>query len=770
MPKKTDRRKITETTSALLIMSSFLTLAILVLGIILVKRSNEQMKYHIDARLMDITETAADMIDGDEYQKITKGSFGTPEYQRIYDILSYFQSNIDLEFIYCIDIHDDGTFTFSIDPAPVDAAEYGETVTVTDALINASKGISDVDDVPYEDAWGRFYSAYSPIYNSQDEVVGVVACDFSSKYYDRQLNRNIKIIVGGLIASFLIGIAIIATYSVKIKKREELDRINVQAAKMISALASDYWSVYYVDLDNDRGVCYSAHAKIDDGLKEGQEFNYAQTFREYAERYVTEEYKKGFLEFVNADSVRNNLEHEAIIAYRYLVHRNNQDSYEMLRMAGVRRPEDRDDHIVHAVGVGFSDVDLETRQTLEQRQALIDALKLAEEASMAKTRFLSNMSHEIRTPMNAIIGFDRLALEEEGVPDQVREYLENIGSSTEHLLGLINDILDMSRIESGKMIIKNEEFSILGLIETINTMIEGHCSDKNITYKCVREGDIGEYYMGDDVRLREILINILSNSVKYTDEGGKISFTIRRTALFDKRATILFIIKDNGIGMDKDFLPKIFDSFSQENVTHLNKYGSTGLGMAITKNLIDIMNGKIRVESQKGEGTTTFITLTFEMSEHREEERAIRGNSEESKNAAEEFSFKGKRILIAEDMDINARILMKILEQKEIIADRAEDGKKALDLFAASTLYYYDAVLMDMRMPVMDGLEATAAIRALGREDAEKVPVIALTANAFEEDVERSLQAGLNAHLSKPLEPQKLFDTLEKLMRENIRG
>ncbi len=750
-------------------MSSFLTLAILVLGIILVKRSNEQMKYHIDARLLDITETAADMIDGDEYQKISKDSEGTPEYQKIYDILAFFQSNIDLEFIYCIDIHDDGTYTFSIEPAPVDAAEYGETVTVTDALINASRGISDVDDVPYQDAWGRFYSAYSPIYNSMDEVVGVVACGFSSEYYDRQLNRNIKIIVGGLIASFLIGIAIIATYSVKIKKREMMDRINVQASKMINALASDYWSVYYVDLDNDSGVCYSAHSKIDDGLKEGQEFKYAQTFREYAEKYVTKEYRKGFLEFVNVDSVRNNLDHEAIIAYRYLVHRNNQDSYEMLRMAGVRRPEDRDDHIVHAVGVGFSDVDLETRRTLEQRQALIDALKLAEEASMAKTRFLSNMSHEIRTPMNAIIGFDRLALEEEGVPAQVREYLENIGSSTEHLLGLINDILDMSRIESGKMIIKSEEFSILNLIETINTMIEGHCSDRNITYECVKEGDIGEYYMGDDVRLREILINILSNSVKYTNEGGKISFTIRRTALFDKKATIHFIIKDNGIGMDKDFLPKIFDSFSQEDVTHINKYGSTGLGMAITKNLIDIMNGKIRVESQKGEGTTTFITLTFEMSEHRED-KATSGNSKGVKNTAEEFTFKGKRILVAEDMDINAKILMKLLEQKEIVADRAEDGKKALDLFAASAPYYYDAVLMDMRMPVMDGLESTAAIRALGREDAESVPVIALTANAFEEDVERSLQAGLNAHLSKPLEPQKLFDTLEKLMRENIRG
>ncbi len=764
MPAKREKLKLTETTSALIVVSLFLTLALLVLGIILVKQSNEEMKQQIDSRLLNITETAADMIDGDEYQKITKESIGTPEYQKIFDTLAYFQSNIDLEFIYCIDIHDDGTFTFTIDPAPVDAAEYGQQVKVTDALISASKGNAAVDANPYQDSWGRFYSAYSPIFNSQNEVVGVVAVDFSAAYYDQQLSKNIKIIIAGLICSFIIGLSIITIYSFKIKKREELDKINIQAGKMISAMASDYWSVYYVDLDKNQGVCYSAHQKINDGLQEGQEFEYYETFRDYAERYVTEKYREGFLSFVKVESVRSNLEHEAIIAYRYLVHRNGQDHYEMLRMAGVRRPEDRDDHIVHAVGVGFSDVDKETRQTLEQRQALIDALKIAEEANNAKTKFLSNMSHEIRTPMNAIIGFDRLALEEEGVPDQVREYLTNIGQSAEHLLGLINDILDMSRIESGKMTIKNEEFSLKALLNTINIMMEGHCADKDITYNCKIDGEIGEFYLGDDVRLREILINILSNSVKYTNEGGKIDFSIKRTAVYGRKATLMFIISDNGIGMDKEFLPKIFDSFTQEDVTHLNKYGSTGLGMAITKNLVDIMNGKIMIESEKGVGTTTFITLTFEIADHHEEVPPADGK--ELSDAAEEFTFKGKKILVAEDMDINARILLKILEQKEIIADRAENGEKAVELFSASEDGYYDAILMDMRMPVMDGLEASAAMSALNRDDAGKVPIIALTANAFEEDVERSLQAGLNAHLSKPLEPPKLFETLEKLIRE----
>lgn len=756
--------EISETTRALLLISAFLITAILLLGIVLVRQSNKAMKRQIDARLLDITETAADMIDGDVYQNLTKDSIGSPEYQKIYDMLSFFQSNIDLEFIYCIDINENDVFTFTIDPAPVDAAEYGQEVKVTDALINASKGMADVDDDPYQDSWGKFYSAYSPIFNSENEVVGIVAVDFSASYYDEQLRRNIQVIVVGLFCSFLIGTVIILVYTRKIRQREELGKTAAQAGKMINAMAADYWSVYYVDIDKDEGVCYSAHSKIYDGLKEGQKFKYLSTFREYAEKYVTDEYRAGFLEFISTEAIRENLKHEPIIAYRYMVRRSGLETYEMLRMAGVRRPEDREDNIIHAVGVGFTDVDKEIRTTLEQRQALIDALSIAEEANKAKTRFLSNMSHEIRTPMNAIIGFDRLALQEKDLSSQTREYLESIGSSAEHLLDIINDILDMSRIESGKLTIKNEEFSLKKLVEVINTMIGGQCSDKKIEYSCSYQEDLDEYYLGDDMRLREILINILSNSVKYTNEGGKVKFEIKRIASYKNMATILFAMEDNGIGMDKDFLPRIFDSFSQENVSQINKYGSTGLGMAITKNLVDMMNGKIRVESEKGRGTQTYVTLTFEVVKGKE-----KADSEQASGTLETAGadLKGIRILVAEDMDINAKILLKILEQKGIVAERAENGKVALDMFSRSEPFYYDAVLMDMRMPEMDGLEATMAIRALGREDSKDIPIIALTANAFEDDVERSLQAGLNAHLKKPLEPEAIFDTLGKLIKTN---
>ena len=538
------------------------------------------------------------------------------------------------------------------------------------------------------------------------------------------------------------------------------EKMRTQQDNMITALASDYLSVYYIDLDSGKGICYRNRMKIAD-IAQGEEFDYVEAVTDYAQRFVTEEYREAFLDFVDPESLREGLKDNKVLTIRYMIRRFGEESYEMLRMAGVTHPGDTDDDTIHAVGAGFTNIDEEMRESLAKNQALSDALNAAEEASRAKTTFLSNMSHEIRTPMNAIIGLDSLALNEPDISDKTRDYLEKIGDSARHLLGLINDILDMSRIESGRMIIKNEEFSFREMIEQINIMFSGQCDDKKLDYNCELKGDFNDYYIGDQIKIKQVLINILGNAVKFTPENGRISFNIEKKASYDRKTTICFRISDTGIGISEEYLPKIFDTFSQENESSHNKYGSSGLGLAITKNIVDMMNGRIEVDSEKGKGTTFEVTLTL-----LDSDRTASGHSGETEDIEDKkkTDLNGLRILLAEDMVINAEIMKEVLKMNGMETDIAENGKIALEMFEAHEPGYYSAILMDMNMPEMNGLESAAAIRALERKDADKIPIIALTANAFDEDVQRSLQAGMNAHLSKPVEPERLVSTLEELI------
>ncbi|MBR3227491.1 MAG: PAS domain S-box protein, partial [Erysipelotrichaceae bacterium] len=288
-------------------------------------------------------------------------------------------------------------------------------------------------------------------------------------------------------------------------RQKELD-------SMITAMASDYRSVYHVDIDADDAVCYRADANDPDNTLVGVHFPYHERFIEYCQRYVDQEYQEGFLRFIDPEHIRQALKTESIIAYRYLARRNGVEYYEMLRMAGVRHPGERDDDLVHKIGVGFTVIDEEMRETMARNHALAEALAAAEEASKAKTAFLSNMSHEIRTPMNAIIGLNNIAMNEPSASEKVKEYLTRIGSSANHLLSIINDILDMSRIESGRMTIKSEEFSFAKVLEQVNTIISGQCRDKGLKYECRMSGDVRDYYIGDDMKLRQVMINILGNS------------------------------------------------------------------------------------------------------------------------------------------------------------------------------------------------------------------------------------------------------------------
>ena len=549
------------------------------------------------------------------------------------------------------------------------------------------------------------------------------------------------------------------------EKKEQLQKELNLRDSMVVALSSDYRSVFYVDLDEDDAVCYLEDKRYSEAPLQGERVPFLSTLTAYGNKNVEESYREGFMKFIQPDNIRAELLKQPLIAYRYLSTADGKEVYTMLRMAGVRHVEDRADHRVHAIGLGFTDIDAEMRETMAHQKALADALTAAEQANKAKTAFLNNMSHEIRTPMNAIIGLDSLALQNKNLPAETREYLEKIGESAKHLLSLINDILDMSRIESGQIVLRNEEFSFREMLEQINTMVQTQCREKGLKYECRMQGGISDAYIGDDMRLKEVLINILSNAIKFTEPPGGVTMTVERTGIFGDHSTLKFVIKDTGIGMDPAFLPKIFDPFSQEDSSRNSKYGSTGLGMAITKNIVEMMNGSISVESEKGKGSAFTVIVTLK--NRPEQETAARDNPGAEKPRA---NLKDRRILLAEDIMINAEIMKQLMTMKEVNTDHAENGRIALEMFEASGLGAYEAILMDVRMPEMDGLEAARRIRALNRPDAKTVPIVAMTANAFDEDVQLSLQAGMNAHLSKPVDPERLYQTLEELIWEAQRG
>ncbi len=396
----------------------------------------------------------------------------------------------------------------------------------------------------------------------------------------------------------------------------------------------------------------------------------------------------------------------------------------------------------------------------EVNRRLVDSAEEAQSANRAKSQFLSQMSHEIRTPMNAIIGLDSIALRDESISPRTREDLEKIGASARHLLALINDILDMSRIESGRMVLREETFSFRDFLEQINIIVGGQCEDKGLRFVCNRVEPLDDYFVGDDLKLKQVIINILGNSVKFTDPPGVITFTVEQTAGADGRAALRFTMEDTGIGMDKAFIPKLFEAFSQEDTSNTNQYGGSGLGMAITKSIVEMMGGEIGVESEKGLGTT--FTVTVSLGRAQAPDTVVPAAAEETPSAG--VSLEGRRVLIAEDQELNAEVLADLLELEDMTSEWAENGQRALEMFERSEVGHYDAILMDMRMPVMGGLVATRAIRALERPDAATIPIIALTANAFEEDVPQCAQAGMNAHLAKPVDIDKLKETLSRLL------
>ena len=400
----------------------------------------------------------------------------------------------------------------------------------------------------------------------------------------------------------------------------------------------------------------------------------------------------------------------------------------------------------------------EYRKSLEQKNiALQLAVQRETKANLAKREFLFNMSHDIRTPMNAIIGFTALAQTHIDDRDQVEDYLKKISVSSQHLLSLINDVLDMSRIESGKVTLEAKPVHLPELVHELRDIIQAVVSKKDLSLTLDTVGVENEDVIADPLRLEQILINVLANAVKFTPDGGQISlWIVQKDTAPAGYADFEFHIKDNGIGMSEEFQKHIFEQFARERTSTVSKIQGTGLGMAITKSLVDMMGGGITVKSEQGKGSEFTISLRFPIGE---------AKTGQTPPAAKASAFTGKKLLVVEDNELNLEIASTLLKEAGFEVDTAENGKIAVEKVEAASAGRYDLILMDIQMPEMDGYEATRRIRALPDAKKAALPIVAMTANAFEDDRKNALHAGMNGHIAKPLDIQKLFQVLSELLK-----
>ena len=409
-----------------------------------------------------------------------------------------------------------------------------------------------------------------------------------------------------------------------------------------------------------------------------------------------------------------------------------------------------------------------SKQLEAARESAEKAQKAAEQASLAKSEFLSRMSHEIRTPMNGIIGMTEIARQNTDNPEKVDDCLKKVSLSSKHLMSLINDVLDMSKIESGKIQLKNELFDLRLFLENIENIYSVQAQEKEIDFKISLFGRIDEFIVGDSLRLNQILTNLLSNALKFTPKGGRIVLGVSELKHEENTVLLRFSVKDTGMGIKEENLEKVFEAFEQENAEITHKFGGTGLGLSIVRSFSELMGGSAAVHSEYGKGSEFEVELPFTVTEN---SRMIDWETDKSSDkvsaASKTYNFEGKHILLAEDNELNREIAVELLGMDTgAIIDEAEDGQRAVELFAESEVNYYDLILMDIQMPRMNGFEAARKIRALERPDAASVPIFAMTANAFAEDEEKSLQAGMNAHLSKPLEISAVLAAMNEAFKK----
>ncbi len=544
-------------------------------------------------------------------------------------------------------------------------------------------------------------------------------------------------------------------------------------AELVQALSIDYNVVCFFDLETGMGITLrhdSGNGYMFDA-PEGETISLEESMDIYIREFVHEEDKEMLRKASAIEKLKEELAEKNLyyVNYRTL----KSDKYKYYQMKAVRAGT-WNNH--YGIVLGFHSVDEEIRKEMEKKNLLEDALLQANKANKAKSEFLSNMSHDIRTPMNAIIGFTTLAISHINCKEQVAEYLDKIMISGNHLLNLINDVLDMSRIESGKVHLEEKPCSLQEVLQGLCNILQPDVNAKKQELHVDTTGLKNEEIYCDKLRLNQVLLNLAGNAVKYTAEGGSISIrVVQKKGAPTGYANYEFRIRDTGIGMSEEFVAHVFDPFEREENSTLSGIQGTGLGMAITKNIVDMMNGTISVRSKQGVGTEFTVSFTFRLQPRQknqaESEKGLcaAGHEDETSggNSGQEMEkLSTGRILLVEDVELNQEIAVTILEDAGFLTEVAENGQIAVNMVQKSEPGYYQLVLMDVQMPVMNGYEATKVIRRLDNKELASIPILAMSANAFEEDKQEALKCGMNGHIAKPIDVQTLFDTLNKMLTD----
>ena len=539
----------------------------------------------------------------------------------------------------------------------------------------------------------------------------------------------------------VIGISSVDEQMKAMEAFEMAHHASITFGRVATALAGDYFSIYVVDLDTDHFVEYSATKEFDTlGVeKNGEDF--FNLSRRNMLRLIYEDDRERFMGTFYREKIMSILERDKIFTMKYRLVFGDTPVWVSMKATLLEDKDGR--HLI----IGTNNIEAQMEREAEYQR------RVREARTSARNDFLANMSHDIRTPMNAIVGYTNIAKSNKHKPETVADALDKIGSSSHYLLSLINDILDISKIESGKMQISCGPCDLAELFRRIEDITALQAKKKSLVINYCYDNICHYQVITDELRIEQIIINIVSNAIKYTPPGKTVDLIAEEVPSPGGKNKYRFIIRDTGIGIKEDYMPHIFESFTREERTTVNRIQGTGLGLAITAKIVEMMGGTISVKSKLGEGSEFTVELELEPFE-----TDSQANAENSEN----IDLAGHRILLVEDNAINAEIARMILEQYGAEVQQAENGKIGLEALQEKGPGYYDAVLMDIQMPVMNGFEATKAIRALGGAYATALPIIAMSANAYDEDVRDCLAAGMNGHIAKPFNPDELMRILRR--------